>query len=599
MPCKICGEPLIADPNFKLWCANCSPNHLLYSKEETHLVVESLYYKCEEEFRNKSKPFDKKELINFLNESRNEPNLPFFNRYFTYSLSMSILYRDFIKYSNPPTRKINNEDLDYLFTLSNALYINKQNLYFTNFDTIRYIEYPPEEPPGIKYTENWIPIYKRQLIMGTWPEEPEVESDLNMDLLTEFIYRQSFLNDLQKKNKRYGHISETLELLQRYHFYYPWDNYLKIGRSKSDIDFFLTLSKKLVKKNIMSQSEFNSLKKDEVEFINNNWLLSKSNHLEFPVIISIEDKYLVPNLFFALTHQIYNIFSRENSSKLGGYRKNLGIALEDRIFNDLQVYQLDFRSLTTPTRELLRYPNPYKIGQELFDVGVLDHKLRKFYIIECKNKTQLNLRTYNPKLLNDAIIEEFEEFRDRDLPDVEKLKEDWGISSYETIPMFYNFVPLLGEFQQFEKFQLLDGIYVISTYSEIGAIINTNFHVGKYSFYDIFNIPKKLKEIIEKKLLTTVNYQKEQDLGSLIGETEEKYLIVKAKVIKVYEDDYIPELWVKLYDKPNILYLDIPPEIWKDMEKLNLKKDDIISVLIYRLRPYANVIILGNIWKLD
>ena len=81
MPCKICGEPLIADPNFKLWCANCSPNHLLYSKEETYLEVESLYYKCEEEFRNKSKSFDKKELINFLNERRNEPDLLFFNKY--------------------------------------------------------------------------------------------------------------------------------------------------------------------------------------------------------------------------------------------------------------------------------------------------------------------------------------------------------------------------------------------------------------------------------------------------------------------------------------------------------------------------------------
>lgn len=165
---------------------------------------------------------------------------------------------------------------------------------------------------------------------------------------------------------------------------------------------------------------------------------------------------------------------------MGGYRNDLGIALEDRIFNDLQVYNLDFYSITIPKTKLLRYPNPYKEGQELLDVGVFDHKLKKFYIIECKNKVQLNLRTYSPKLLNDRIIEEFEEFRDRDLPDIEKLKDDWGISSYETIPMFYNFVPLLGEFQQFEKFQLLDGIYVISTHSEIGAILNTNFHIGKF-----------------------------------------------------------------------------------------------------------------------
>ena len=418
--------------------------------------------------------------------------------------------------------------------------------------------------------------------MGTWPEEPEFESDLNMDLLTEFIYRQSFLNDLHKKNKKYGYISETLELLQRYHFYYPWDNYLKIGRSKSDIDFFLTLSKKLVKNNLMGKAKFNTLKKNEIEFINNNWLLTKSSILEFPVIVNIEENYLVPFHFFALTHQIYNIFSRENSLKLGGYRNDLGIALEDRIFNDLQVYNLDFYSITIPKTKLLRYPNPYKEGQELLDVGVLDHKLKKLYIIECKNKVQLNLRTYSPKLLNERIIEEFEEFRDRDLPDIEKLKDDWGISSYETIPMFYNFVPLLGEFQQFEKFQLLDGIYVISTHSEIGAILNTNFYVGKYTFYDVYNIPQKLKEIIEKKLLTKIDYRNEQDLGPLVGETKEKYLIVKAKVIKVDNNDYIPELWVRLNDKPNILYLDIPSEIWKDVEKLKLKKE-VISLKIYKI----------------
>lgn len=435
--------------------------------------------------------------------------------------------------------------------------------------------------------------------MGTWPEEPEVESDLNIDLLNEFIYRESFLNDLHTKNKKYEYISDTLELLQRYHFYYPWDNYLKIGRSKTDISFYLNLSRKLVKYNLMNHQEFNALKKSESEFIINNWLLSKSNILEFPVIINIEDKYFIPHHFFALTHQIYNVFSRENSSKWGGYRKDLGIALEDRIFNDLQVYNLDFYSITVPKTKLLRYPNPYKIGHELFDIGVLDHELKKFYIIECKNKTLLNLRTYSPILLDNAIREEFEEYRDRDLPDVEKLKSDWGIDSYETVPMFYNFVPLLGELQQFEKFQRLDGIYIISTYAEIGAIINTNFHLGKKFFYDIYALPKKLKNIINKEILTEIDYRKEQDLGPLVGDSVEKYLILKVKVVEIDDKGDIPELWVRVLNKPNILYLDIPPEIWGDVEKLKLKKDDVISVLIYRLRTYASVLILGNIWKLE
>ncbi|MFX1375985.1 MAG: hypothetical protein ACFFA0_09255 [Promethearchaeota archaeon] len=601
MPCNICGELLIADPDFKLWCANCSPNHHLFSQKETYDIIETLYRQNEKAFLDRIKMVNKEHLIKIYHNQRNNPDPNFFYKFFIYSLSLGILYKDSVQDSHFTSHSlaINRNELSNLLSLSKALYINKHHLYFTRFDALRFVKHPSDKLSRVQYTENWVPIYKRQVIMGTWPSEPEIDSDLNMDLLNEFIYRKSFLNNLHSKNRKYEHISETLELLQKYHFHYPWENYLKIGWDKSEINFFLILSRKLSLYHNMNEEQYKSLNKNEVEFIKANWLTSTHKFLEFPIIIKIENEYLIPSLFFALTHQIHNIFSEYNSSKLGDYKKDLGNALEDRIFDDLQVYNLDFNSITIPKTPLLRYPNPYKRGQELFDLGMLDHNLEKFYVIECKNKVQLNLRTYNPKLLNDAIIEEFEEFRDRDLPDVETLKKDWGINTYKTVPMFYNFVPLLGEFQKFEKFQLLDGIYIISTYHEIGAILNTNFRVGKFNFYDVYSIPQKLKEIIKKRVLTGINYQHEQDIGHLLGETKEKYLLLKCKVIKVHENDYIPELWVKLQDEPNILYLDIPPEIWEDVLNLELKQDDEISVLIYRLRPYSSVIILGRIWKLN
>lgn len=40
MPCPECGEILISKPNFRLWCANCSPNHKLYSEIETRNKIE-------------------------------------------------------------------------------------------------------------------------------------------------------------------------------------------------------------------------------------------------------------------------------------------------------------------------------------------------------------------------------------------------------------------------------------------------------------------------------------------------------------------------------------------------------------------------------
>ena len=115
----------------------------------------------------------------------------------------------------------------------------------------------------------------------------------------------------------------------------------------------------------------------------------------------------------------------------------------------------------------------------------------------------------------------------------------------------------------------------------------------------MYNIPQNLQEIIEKKFLTKLDYRYEQDVGYLLGERREKYLLLKGKVVEVDDNDYIPELWLKLHDQPNILCLDIPPEIWEEVKKLELKKDDMVSVLIYRLRPYFSVMILGDIRKLN
>jgi len=437
--------------------------------------------------------------------------------------------------------------------------------------------------------------------MGNLPKdaEPDIESENSQDLFSEFLFRRILLDELHKRNTRYSHVTETLEILQAFHFHFPWYEYLLIGRKDVEMQSFLKIAKTLITNKSFDKRDFDRLNKLERDFIiKRHWVANKHDIPEFPLIIQLDNKFLIPRYFLARTYQMYDLFSSKNKNILGDYKRNLGIILEDRIFDELYNYNLDFYSPTTPRKELLRYPNPYKAGQELFDVGALDHQTKRFYVIECKNKMQVNLRTYDPNVLNNLIIEEYKEFKDRDLPDVELLKKDWGINDYEIVPMYYNLVPLFGEFKKFHRFVLLDNIYIIQNRSEIGAIINTNFHSNGLSFDDVYNIPDKLDDIIKGKLRISVNPKKDQDIGHLLGEPSEKYQILRAKFEKIDENPYISEIWITRDKPPYGLFIDIPTNLLPKVKALNLKKGDLISTLIYRRGPFSPVIILGKIWKL-
>ncbi|MEE9378405.1 MAG: hypothetical protein V3V33_10255 [Candidatus Lokiarchaeia archaeon] len=517
-------------------------------------------------------------------------------------MGLGVLYYDYIHDGGTKTIEPSTVDIDYFETLSKELYLNKHHLYFTNYDAVRLVEFRKEKLTGIKYTENWAPILKRMIMMGNLPEdaEPDIKSENSQDLFNEALFRRILLEELHKKNTKYSHVTETLEILQAYHFHFPWYEYLQIGRKEDEIELFLKIAKIILTNKSFNKEDFNKLNKFEKDFIiKRHWVANEYDILEIPFIIQLDNKFLIPRYFLAREYQMYDLFSSKNKKKLGDYKRDLGIILENRIFDELHNYNLDFYSPTTSKKELLRYPNPFKAGQELLDVGALDHQTKRFYVIECKNKMQINLRTYDLNVLNDSIIKEFNKFKDRDLPDVELLKKDWGINDYEIVPMYYNLVPLFGEFKKFQKFVLLDNIYIIQNRSEIGAIINTNFHSNDLSFDDVYNIPGKLDEIINGKLKISVNPKKDQDVGYLFGETPEKYQILTSKFEKIDENPYISEIWIKRDKVPYGLFIDIPTNLLPQVKALRLKKGDLISTLIYRRSPFSPVIILGKIWKIS
>ena len=528
--------------------------------------------------------------------------LNLYSNFFSLTMGLGILYNKYIKDEDNGFNKPSTTEINILEDLSMELYLNKHHLYFTNFDAVRLVDYHEEKTSGIKYTENWVPIFKRMYIMGNLPvdAEPDMRSENSQDLFLEALFRKVLLDELHEKNTKYSHVTETLEILQAYHFHFPWNEYLQVGRKEGELELFLKIAKKLIANKSFNKGDFDRLNKVERDFIlKRHWVGNEYDIPEIPLIIQLDNKFLIPRYFLARAYQMYDLFSSKNKKKLGDYKKDLGIFLENRIFDELHNYNLDFYSLTKSKKELLRYPNPFKKGQELIDVGALDHQTKRFYVIECKNKMQINLRTYDPNLLNDLIIEEFEEFKDRDLPDVELLKKEWGINDYEIVPMYYNLVPLFGEFKKFQKFILLDDIYIIQNRSEIGAIINFNFHSNDLSFDDVYNIPNKLNELIKGTLKISVNPKKDQDIGYLLGEPPEKYQILISKLEKLDENPYISEIWIKRDKQPYGLFIDIPTILFPQVKALNLKKGDLISTLIYRRGPFSPVIILGKIWKLS
>lgn len=600
MVCKNCGNILISEPNFNLWCPICSPKGEVFSKEDSIKLLQEHYEMKVKKFKKLISKFDLKQLIRRVHSFRNKKRQTFFFDYFSLSLGLGIVLKFLYKLENFSPKDISSNAIQEISLFCNRLYIDKHHLFFTKFDAVRLVKFNPPENIQLKYTENWIPLYKRQFLFGSMPEDPDLSSKEGMNLFGEFHYRQIFLEELHQKNYNYANISNCLSLLQNYVFQYPWDDYLKVGRNKSNIDHFLKISEKLFVKNVLSLKDRNKkFKKEEINYIKQNWLSSIGNSSDFPIIIQIEGNWLVPNTFFSLTNQIYNIFSSENSYSYGAYQNDIGKALENRVFFDLHIYNLDFFSPISPRQELLRYMNPYKSGRELFDVGAIDHKSYKFYVIECKNKIQIRYRNYNPLNLEEYIRKEFEKFRDQYLPEIKKVMLSWNMDSYELVPIFYNFVPLFSEFENLESFKKFDGIYIIQNFAEIGAIIFHNFIEKKLSFNEVYNIPDILLKIIkDDEQILQINPNIEQDYGFNIGEQPESYLILIAEFIKIDDKSYFPELWIRRSEPPYFLYIDIPPENLIKIKNLKLVKGDKISILIYRLSPYVQAYILGRVWKL-
>jgi len=599
--CKNCGTRLLYDPNKMLVCSECNSLGHLYTKEETKKFLKKQLRKKIKYFLEFCSEYDKVELIYLLHRKRDDhfPLEIFFSRYFSLTYGIGILLKFDIIQGKEKPKRIEMGDFNILYDMCRSLYLDKHHLFFAKLDAVRVLKTIENNQLVLKYTENWIPIYKRQILCGSFPQDFDIQIELNRDLFAETHYRKIFLEELHKKEPNFENISLYLDFLQNYLFHYPWGEYLKVGRDERNINFFLRISKILQKKGILFPKDKIMIKGKEQNYIEKKWISKPNNSSVFPTIIELNNKWFVPSTLFSILYEIYNIFSSKNRSLYARYIKALGNILEDRVFHDLHIYNLSFNSPNIPNKELKRFLNPENKSEELFDVGAIDHKFHKFYIVECKNKTRIILRNYDPIKLNDYIKQEFIEFRDINLPNIDNLKSKWKLESYKTIPMFYNFVPLYGEFENLQKFQLMDGIHIIQNFAEIGSIVQKNFRKNRASFYEIYNIPKKFLNVITgNSKLNNINYKLSQDVGYLFDDKPEKYLIHTGKIYSDYKNQAIPDLDVKLDNQYYILSIDIPPELIEKVENLNLRKEDRVSVLFYRIGPYSQIFILGNIWKL-
>ena len=601
MVCNKCGTRLLFDPDQMLVCPKCNSMGYLYSQDETRKLLKTQLKDKIDYFLDYCKDYKRAELIYILHQNRDNtsPIETFFNRFFSLTYGIGILLRSKQIHHKKKQRRIEIDTLNILFDLCNSLYLDRHHLYFTKWDAVRILNVKKNNQLHVKYTENWLPFYKRQILHGSTVRSMEFRNELEVDLVSERHYRTIILEEIIKKNSEYYKIIKGLDYLQNYLFHYPWGDYLKIGRGVSQTDSFIRLINNFPEKNVLIPRDKILIKKKIKDFIINNWISSQIKSEVFPIVIEIDNKWFLPINFFNILKEIYDIFSSKNRTKYAKYQLELGKSLENRVFHDLKSFNLDFKSPLPTEEPLIRFKDPDDKGFELFDVGAFNHRYKRFYVIECKNKIRINPSNFNPIKLNEYIRDEFNEFRDRDLPKIRKLLDNWNFHDYKIIPIFYNIVPLYGEFVNIGKFQQIDGIYVIQIFAEIGSIIIDNFKKDNASFYEIYYVPKKFRDIITgKEDLKNINYKLTQDLGSLLGQETEKYLLHTGTIKDLILEKEMSDIDIELDYPKTIISINIPPELREKFNKMNLSKNERVSVIVYRNGPYSQILILGKIWKL-
>ena len=252
MVCKNCGTRLLFDPNQMLVCSECNSLGPLYTKEETKKFLEKQLRKKIKYFLEFCSEYDKVELIYLLHQKRDAqfPPETFFSRFFSLTYGIGILLKSDIIQGKEKPKRIEMGDFNILYDMCRSLYLYRHLLFFSKLDAVRVLKTIDTNQLVLKFTENWIPIYKRQILCGSFPQDFDLKIELNRDLFAETHYRKIFLEEMHKREPKFENISLYLDFLQNYLFHYPWGEYLKVGRNEANINFFLRISKFLKKKGI-------------------------------------------------------------------------------------------------------------------------------------------------------------------------------------------------------------------------------------------------------------------------------------------------------------------------------------------------------------
>ncbi len=603
MVCPICGEIRLSDPEKYLICPKCDNYCKIYSREETREYMKKKIREGYRLFYNLVVPYNLSKIIINLHNFRNIsfPEGSFFSRYFHSSLGIGLILKKWDKLN----RISKNIDLDS-YLMSNIImrckdiYLVKHYLFFTKFDGVRLINRYSDNSVGFKYTENWKPYLKRAILNGSYPNDNLDSLFLNkkdFNLFSAVLFKNIILKKLHDKNPDYYYITDALKKFQNFIFHYPWRDYFKVKKTQKSIDNYIEFCDFFKNKSFFSRREISEIGINKKKYINNNWVSSPNNSTNFPIIIRLKRNWYIPNVLYDFCRSFYDLYSSKKKSFFRRYQNDIGSLFEDKVSILLKIFNLDLYTPEKPKKKLVRLQ--YQ-GKEFLDIGAFYHPLKYFFIIECKNKSFVKISDYNPVNLNQNILSEFEKFRDRDIPRIKKLLNTWDLD-YTIIPLFFNLVPLVGELADKSYFYNKDGITIIQNFAEISLFIYHLLKEKGKSFHEIYHFPEKLMKVInDKNFLKDVDYKHEQDIGTLLGEKSERYLIIHGEFINFDDLDIKKELNVKteFQGKKIDLSIIIPPELEEYIKDLNLYKGDIISIIVYRLEEHTSIYFLGRIWKL-
>ncbi len=608
MPCAKCGATLILNPAMDSFCPSCNPpeNCRVFSRTETKKWFHLFLHQYKEKIRAQLDQVNTEQLLIELNSQRDAIAITDPLGFLTITRGMSLVLDNFCKAGSASKISLTLNLIKNICNDFRTYYQHEVLVYHASLDRWRIAHYDDDslyktgDVP--KFTEYWFPIFARMFILGILPSDRKPKSDIHLALWGSYELRKTIIERLEDSMGIGNEMNRYIQWTQNLRLQHPERLYPLRPEGKAQLpqEFHSSLAHLLGENTTILPIEWQTfqqqISKATMEIILLNTATAGSNR-KVPLFVEdpVSGNILIPTQFIR-----YLIRANEalHNPKGREFNRRYGLMYEEYTLDAIKSFNVQCHD--QENRPFLHYKN-CKIhpSDELFDVGFYSPQLKKFYI--CELKSILRIQVTEVLDYEAEMEQNFQKFRDRDVPRMNAKLDVLGLSGYTLQPIFMTLGPSFDNRHHLMEYVTRDGIIVTHSIAGICASLVMDLQGAKISFDDTFSVPQVFWDVIQSSNLRAAMVDPritDCDIHNL-----DNRIAVDAAHIRLGKvmDAEMSEIDVQILKEPFrgvILCIDIPPIIREKVKNLDLQKQEVVKIAFYRGFPHSMVCVLGDIVKI-